>query len=131
MYFQDNSILKFIYFMYFQTNTILIFLCTFSMLNKKAKPANELKYKHYRKDDMIKALQAVRSGNMSQRVACKVYNVKQTSLQRRLHGITADNASMGGPTVLTAAEEDALEEYIILMMEISYPLTTKQLNIEV
>ena len=38
---------------------------------------------------------------------------------------------MGGQTVLTAAEEDALEEYIILMTEIGYPLTTKQLKIEV
>ena len=38
---------------------------------------------------------------------------------------------MGGQMVLTPAKEDALEEYIILMMEIGYPLTTKQLKIEV
>ena len=38
---------------------------------------------------------------------------------------------MGGQMVLTPAEEDALEEYIILMTEIGYPLTTKQLKIEV
>ena len=38
---------------------------------------------------------------------------------------------MGGQTVLTAAEEDALEEYIILMTEIGHLLTTKQLKIEV
>ena len=33
--------------------------------------------------------------------------------------------------VFTPAEEDALEEYIILMTKIGYPLTTKQLKIEV
>ena len=38
---------------------------------------------------------------------------------------------MGGQTVLTTADEDALEEYIILMTEIGYLLTTKQLKIEV
>ena len=37
---------------------------------------------------------------------------------------------MGGQTVLTAAE-DALKEYIILMTDIGYPLTTKLLKIEV
>ena len=120
------------YFIYFQNNAILIFLSAFSMPNKKAKPTNELKYKHYAQDDgMTKALQAVRSRQMSQRVACQVYNVKWASLQHWLHGTTADNAWMGGQTVLTPAEEDALEEYIILMMEIGYPLTTKQLKIEV
>ena len=65
------------YFIYFQNNTILIFLSTFSMLNKKVKLTNKLKYKHYAQDDgMTKALQAVRSRQMSQWVACKVYNVK-------------------------------------------------------
>ena len=50
------------YFIYFMNNTILIFLSTFSMPNKKVKPTNELKYKHYTKDDgMTKALQALRS----------------------------------------------------------------------
>ena len=38
---------------------------------------------------------------------------------------------MGSQTVFTPAEEDTLEEYIILMTEIGYPLTTKQLKIEV
>ena len=43
---------------------------------------NELKYKHYAQDDgMMEALQAVRSRQMSQQVACKVYNVKRASLQ--------------------------------------------------
>ena len=65
------------YFIYFQNNTILIFLSTFSMPNKKVKPTNELKYKHYAQDNgMTIALQAVGSRQMSQRVACKVYNVK-------------------------------------------------------
>ena len=68
---------------------------------------------------------------MSQWVACKVYNVKRASLQCRLHGTTADNTHMGGQMVLIPAKEDALEEYIILMTEIGYPLTTKQLKIEV
>ena len=38
---------------------------------------------------------------------------------------------MGGQMVLTPTKEDALKEYIILMTEIGYPLTTKQLTIEV
>ena len=118
------------YFIYFQNNVTLIFLSTFSMPNNKAKPADELKYKHYGEDDMIKALEAVRSQQMSQHLACKVYIVLQWSLQHRLHGITPDNAEMGGQMVLTPTKEDTLE-YIILMTEIGYPLMTKQLKIEV
>ena len=90
------------YFIYFQNNTVVIFLSTFSMPNKKVKLTNELKYKHYAQDDgMTKALQAARSRQMSQQVACKVYNVKRASLQHRLQGITANNVCMGGHMVLT------------------------------
>ena len=104
------------------------------MLNSKAKPQNELKYKHYGADNMLKALEAVRMGKISQRQACKAFTVRrgalQNQLQNQLHGKVADDARIEGQTVLTAAE-DALEEYIILMTEIGYPLTTKQLKIEV
>ena len=53
---------------------------------------------------------------MSQRQVCKAFNARRGALQNQLHGKVADDARMGGQTVLTAAE-DALEEYIILMTE--------------
>ena len=60
------------YFIYFRIILYLFSLSTLSMPNKKAKLTNELKYKHYAQDyGMMKALQAMRSRQMSQQAACK------------------------------------------------------------
>ena len=50
------------------------------MLNNKAKPLKELKYKHYGVDNMLKALEAVRMGKMIQRQARKAFNVRREAL---------------------------------------------------
>ena len=53
-------------------------------------------------------MQAMRDQGVSQRVACKTYNVPRVTLQMRLAGKTELGAKPGHPTNVSASEEQKL-----------------------
>eukprot|EP00752_Nemacystus_decipiens_P009450 g8449.t1 len=75
-----------------------------------------------------KACEAVRSGLMSQKAAAAAFGVGRTSLQRRLSGVCAMDARPGPRTVMTAAEEDAVEDLLLYAGRNYIPLSTADLR---
>lgn len=75
-----------------------------------------------------KACEAVRSGLMSQKAAAAAFGVGRTSLQRRLSGVCAMDARSGPRTVMTAAEEDAVEDLLLYAGRNYMPLSTADLT---
>ena len=60
---------------------------------------------------MLSAIQAVNHQGMSQRMACKTYNVPRCTLQMRLCGKTEVGAKPGHPTNLSVNEEEKLVNF--------------------
>ena len=60
---------------------------------------------------MVAALEAVRQQQMSQRAACKSFNVPRCMLQMRLCGKTDMGARPGHPTALTLEQEEKVVDY--------------------
>ncbi|CAB1098679.1 unnamed protein product [Ectocarpus sp. CCAP 1310/34] len=75
-----------------------------------------------------KACEAVRSGSMSRNATAAAYGVNKTSLSRRLSGECAMDARVGPGTVMTAVEEDALEDILLYAGRNYIPLTTADLT---
>ena len=59
------------------------------------------------------AVDAVRSGAMSYRVASEAYSISVSSIAKRLKGKVRMDASVGAGTVLTLEEENSLEDALI------------------
>ena len=83
-------------------------------------------------EQMARAIEAVRSGNLSKKAAAKAYAVPRTTLLDKLAGRVPKPATPPGwkPT-LTCAEEANLVRYAKLMFEIGYPLTKREFLKEV
>jgi len=60
---------------------------------------------------MKSALDAVRDHGMSQREACKTFNIPRCTLQVRLAGKTAEGSKPGRPTLLSYQQEKKLVDY--------------------
>jgi len=60
---------------------------------------------------MVSAIQAVRDQGMSQRAACKTFNIPRCTLQVRLSGKTDLGAKPGHPTKLSHEEEEKLVDF--------------------
>jgi len=60
---------------------------------------------------MVAALEAVRQQQMSQRAACKSFNVPRCTLQMRMCGKTDMGARPGHPTALTLEQEEKVVDY--------------------
>ena len=71
---------------------------------------------------MVGAVQSVQEGK-GLREAARLYNVPIESLRRRVNGSVDLFCKPGPPTILTAEEETALEEYILTMAEMGFGLT--------
>ena len=59
------------------------------------------------------AVDAVRSGAMSYRVASEAYSISVSSIAKRLKGKVRMDASVGAGAVLTLEEENSLEDALI------------------
>ena len=86
----------------------------------------------YSPTKMSLAIEMVRNGAMSKRKAAATYGVPKSTLLDKLAGRSPEERVSPGPqTVLTAAEENVVSEYCILMASIGYPLSRKELLLEV
>ena len=86
----------------------------------------------YRPEAMAMAIQMVKSGQMSKKLAAKSYGVPKTTLLDKLAGrVPEEPTRVGRKTVLTPAEELTLVGFINIMSEIGYPLTKNELLNEV
>ena len=81
---------------------------------RKRKALNYSHTKTYRKwseDNMIAAVHKVTNKNMSQREACKRYNIPRSTLQDRLTGKSGIGTKIGRPTLLSEDQENKLVDY--------------------
>lgn len=79
--------------------------------------------KKWKDEDMISAMSAVQSQEMSIYKAAVVFNVPRKTLDDRIKGHVTHGTKPGPPTALTPEQEDALESYLFYMAEHGYPLT--------
>ena len=86
----------------------------------------------YAPEQMARAIEAVRSGNLNKKAAAKAYAVPHTALLDKLAGRVPEPVTLQGlkPT-LTCAEEATLVRFAKLMFEIGYPLTKREFLKEV
>lgn len=75
---------------------------------KRSKRGKHLQWKEV---SMAAAIEAITQNSMSQRLACKTFNIPRCTLQLRLNGKTAVGARPGHPTVLSHDEEEKLIDY--------------------
>lgn len=75
-----------------------------------------------------KAVEAVRSGNMSLRVAAEAYGLTRTALHDRVTKKVAIDARVGPGTVLSKEEEDSIEDVLIYASRHFLLLGRKQLK---
>jgi len=61
--------------------------------------------------EMIAAIEAVRNKTMSQRQACKTFNIPRCTLHTRLSGKTEIGAKPGHPTLMTTEQEVKVVDY--------------------
>lgn len=86
----------------------------------------------YKPEQMAMAIQMVKTGAMSRKLAAKTYGVPKTTLLDKLSGRVPETPTKPGKRPeLTSAEERTLVNYIKLMHQIGYPLTRKELLREV
>lgn len=76
---------------------------------------------------MEKALQDIRENKMSINQSAKLHNVPKTTIADRLKEKYKNPGNIGGPTVLTSAEEMLLVKWILDMGEVGFPVTKTQL----
>lgn len=82
--------------------------------------------KTYSKQQLSDALEAVERG-ISITVASKTFGIPRTTLLYKSTGKFPVNATMGPATILTAAEEAILVEWILSLANMHYPITKDQL----
>lgn len=90
------------------------------------------KRRQYAPEQMALAIEAVRENKMSKKQASKIFGVPRTTLLDKLSGRVPEGpVSPGTRPTLTEAEEKTLVNYILLMADVGYPLTRKELLLEV
>ena len=86
----------------------------------------EKKRRNLRKDedeDMVAALEAVKSNALTVTQAATTYNVPRKTLDDRVKGRVVHGMNPGRDTVLSPREEKALCNYLVYMAERGFPLT--------
>ncbi|XP_033753176.1 uncharacterized protein LOC117336676 [Pecten maximus] len=86
----------------------------------------------YEDDQMKMAIEAVREGRMSKKSASKIFGVPRSTLLDKLSGrVPEEPVSPGTRPTLTKQEEKTLVTYIQHMADVGYPLTRKEILLEV
>ena len=80
------------------------------------------KRKLWSEESMEAAKNGVQNENMTIREASKLYNVPFKTLRRRVNGTVGSGCKPGPATVLTKAEEEHLESYLIQMADMGFGL---------
>ena len=81
------------------------------------------KRKLWSEESMDTAKNGVQNENMTNREASKLYNVPFKILRRRVNGTVGSGCKPGPATVLTTAEEEHLESYLIQMADMGFGLS--------
>ena len=81
------------------------------------------KRKLWSEESMEVAKNGVQNENMTIREASKLYNVSFETLRRRVNGTVGSGCKPGPATVLTKAEEEHLESYLIQMADMGFGLS--------
>lgn len=84
------------------------------------------KYRKYSKEDLKKAIHAVKNG-MPCFTASKQFRVPRVTLYYKVTGKYAVDAKSGTSTILTSEEEHLLTEWIISVGKTGFPVTKDQL----
>lgn len=87
--------------------------------NDKSKKYTRFKYTE---EDLVNALESVKSKKLSLNKAALQYNIPKSTLSNKLNGKTIEGRRMGPPPVLTTAEEKYLEDWIIGKAKIGLPM---------
>ena len=90
-------------------------------LNQKKKNRKGKISSRYNDEDLIEAIEAVKSKRLNQREAARRYNVPRTTLQDRVNNIRPLERTHGPKTILTPEEEATLKNYIIVLMKCGFP----------
>lgn len=85
--------------------------------------AGKLKYSV---ENMLKAIEAVNNGSSIKRAA-KSFNVPRTTLSDKVRGKTPIDRKMGPQSILSPAEENILEDWILHLASRRFPVTRDQL----
>ena len=88
-----------------------------------SKSTVKVKRRQWSDDDMISAIESVRTGNLTITVAASRFNVPRKSLDDRLKGRVVHGVKPGVSTVLSGEEESSLVYYLLHMAECGFPLT--------
>lgn len=78
-------------------------------------------YKNYSEEDVLKAVEEVRRGTLSQKNAAKKYKVGRITIHNRIH--KKHGGKPGRPTVLTTADEKLIAETLGIIADWGHPLT--------
>ena len=79
--------------------------------------------KLWKEEDMVAALEAVKSNALTVTKAATTYNVPRKTLDDRVKGRVVHGTNPGRDTVLSPTEEKALCNYLVFMAERGFPLT--------
>ena len=83
----------------------------------------QCKRKQWKDEDMVAAMEAATSGEMTVSASSRVFNVPRKTLDDRLKGHVIHGTKPGVTTVLTSEEENSLIKYLLYMAERGFPLT--------
>lgn len=81
----------------------------------------------YSEEQMSLALQAVKDG-MSSRKATREFNVPFSTLQYKVKGKVPEGQKMGLATVLSTAEEDILQRFVVANAKKGFPINERALT---
>ena len=83
--------------------------------------------KLWKDEDMVAALESVKSKALIVTQAATTYNVPRKTLDDRVKGRVVHGMNPGRDTVLSPTEEKALCNYLVYMAERGFPLTRSML----
>ena len=84
------------------------------------------KLKQWNDEDMLLAIEAVRSGKMGTNEAARAHSVPPSTLKDRLSGRVKHGSKPGPSPYLTAKEELELNEFLITCSELGYGKTKRE-----
>ena len=102
-------------------------VCTgsFKKKNSRRMASNsecKVRRKQWSDDNMISAMEAVKTGQMSVNVATIRFSVPRNTLDDRVKGQVQHGVNPGKSTVLTSNEEASLVNYLVHMAQCGFPL---------
>ncbi|KAB0801489.1 hypothetical protein PPYR_05843 [Photinus pyralis] len=83
-------------------------------------------YKNYSDENLAKAVEEVRSGQLSQKAAAEKYKINRTTILNRIHHKHEGNP--GHPPVLTPEEEKIIAESLGVAADWGFPMTKKDIR---